>query len=192
VGTSFEQTSSENPATGDRSANAITAEIRYGRKIEGDTVQQTINGKYDVRVASHALGSDYSYSRHLFSLRYEVRSGRKIASDELTAGTIEGEAPMFERFVLGSSSTLRGWDRYVIDPTGGDHMVHNTLTYGYQFRDRTAEFFYDSGALWNSGRSAELRHAVGVGYRQGVFVMTMAFPLVQGKIVPVFMAGMNY
>ena len=192
VGTSFEQTKSENPVIGDRSANAFTAEVHYGRKIEGDTVQQTIDGKYDLRSGSRSLGSDYSYSRHMVTFRYEIASGRQTASDELTAGAISGDAPMFERFVLGSSSTLRGWDRYAIDPLGGDHMIHNSLTYGYRFGERTAEIFYDSGALWNYGRSAELRHSVGVGYRQGVFVMTMAFPVIQGRIEPVFMAGMNY
>ncbi len=192
IGTSFEETASETPATGSRSANAFTAEIHYGRKIEGDTVQQTVDAKYDLRAGSSSLGSDYSYSRHMVTLRYEIVSGRQMASDELTAGAISGDAPMFERFVLGSSSTLRGWDRYAIDPLGGDHMIHNSLTYGYRFGERTAEVFYDSGALWNYGRSAELRHSVGVGYRQGVFVMTMAFPVVQGKIEPVFMAGMNY
>jgi hypothetical protein len=191
-GTSFEQTKSENPVTGDRSANAFTGEIHYGRRIEGDTVQQTVDGKYDLRVGSRSLGSDYSYSRHVVTLRYEIVSGRQTASDELTAGAISGDAPMFERFVLGSSSTLRGWDRYAIDPLGGDRVIHNSLTYGYRFGERTAEVFYDSGALWNYGRSAELRHSVGVGYRQGVFVMTMAFPVIQGRIEPVFMAGMNY
>lgn len=192
IGTSFEQTKSEDATVCDRSANAFTAEVHYGRKIEGDTVQQLVDGKYDLRVGSRSLGSDYSYSRHMFSLRYEIKSGRQTASDELTGGALSGDAPMFERFVLGSSSTLRGWDRYAIDPLGGDHMIHNSLTYGYQFGERTAEVFYDSGAAWNFGRSAELRHSIGVGYRQGVFVMTMAFPVIQGKIEPVFMAGMNY
>lgn len=192
VGTSFEQTESENPAIGQRSANALTAEVHYGHRIEGEQAQQTIDGKYDVRVGMAGLGSDYSYARHTFSMRYEVRSGRQIAGDEFAAGAIAGNAPMFERFVLGTSSTLRGWDRYLIDPLGGDRMIRNSLTYGYQFGERTAEVFYDSGALWNVGQPAQLRHAVGVGYRQGVFVLTMAFPIVQGRIEPVFMAGMNY
>ncbi|HZL56635.1 MAG TPA: BamA/TamA family outer membrane protein [Bryobacteraceae bacterium] len=192
VGTSFERTESENPATGARSANAITAELHYGRKIEGDTVQQTVDGRYGLRVGSHGLGSDYSYSRHMISLRYEIKSGRQTASDEFIGGAMAGAAPMFERFVLGSSDTLRGWDRYAIDPLGGDRMVHNSLTYGYRLGERTAEVFYDSGALWNEGGSARFRHSVGVGYRQGVFVLTMAFPVTQGRIEPVFMAGMNY
>jgi hypothetical protein len=192
VGTSFERTESENPQIGDRSADAVTAEVHYGRKIEGDTFQQTLDGKYDLRVGLRGLGSDYSYSRHMISLRYEIRSGRQTASDEITAGVLSGDAPMFERFVLGSSSTLRGWDRYAIDPLGGDRVVHNSLTYGYQFSARTAEVFYDSGTLWNSAGPVQLRHSLGVGYRQGIFVMTMAFPVIQGRIEPIFMAGMNY
>jgi outer membrane protein assembly factor BamA len=99
---------------------------------------------------------------------------------------------MFERFVLGSSETLRGWDRYVIDPLGGTRVVHNSITYGYQIREGTAEVFYDAGALWEPMREAKLRHSVGVAWRQGIFVLTMALPVVEGHIAPVFMAGMNY
>ncbi|HVW84341.1 MAG TPA: BamA/TamA family outer membrane protein [Bryobacteraceae bacterium] len=192
AGMSFEQMESETPATPSRSANAVTGEIRYGRKIEGDAIQQTVDGKYDLRVATRSLGSDYSYSRHMVSLRYEIRSGRQTASDELFTGTLAGNAPLFERFLLGNSSTLRGWNRDGIDPLGGDRVVHNSLTYGYQFGERTAELFYDSGAIWNAGHASPLRHSLGVGYRQGIFILTMAFPVIEGRIAPVFMAGMNY
>jgi hypothetical protein len=191
LGASFEHLDSENPAAGNREANAITGQVRYGRKIEGDDAQQTIEGRYSFRAGARSLGSDYSYSRHMVSFRYEIKSGRQTASDETIMGSVAGQAPFFERFVLGSDSTLRGWDRYAIDPIGGNRMVHNSLTYGLQLGDCTAEAFYDSGALWNSGRGAQLRHSLGVGYRKGIFVLTMAFP-VEGRIAPVFMAGMNY
>ena len=192
AGLSFEQMGSENPATGARAANAFAGEVHYGRKIESDSVEQTVDGKYDLRVGSNGLGSDYSYSRHMVTIRYEVKSGRQTASDEFLAGSIAGNAPFFERFVLGSSSTLAGWDRYDIDPLGGTRVVHNSMTYGYQFGERTAEVFYDAGALWQIGRAAQLRHSLGLGYRQGIFVLSMAFPVIDGRIAPVFMAGMNY
>jgi outer membrane protein assembly factor BamA len=201
LGLSFEHLDSETRTEPDRQANAVTGEVRYGHKIEGDVFQQSINGRYNFRAGMRGLGSDYSYSRHMVSLRYEIRFGRQTASDELMGGSVAGQAPFFERFVLGSDSTLRGWDRYAIDPFGGDRMVHNSLTYGYQFGDSTAETFYDCGALWNAGggnagggnagRAAQLRHSLGVGFRRGIFVLTMAFP-VEGRIEPVFMAGMNY
>jgi hypothetical protein len=192
AGASFEQMQSENPAMGTHSANALTGDIHYRHKIEGDATQQTIDGRYSLRAGTRGLGSDYSYSRHMVSLRYEVKSGRQVASDEFVGGSIAGNAPLFERFVLGGSSTLRGWDRYAIDPLGGSRVVHNSMSYGYQVGEGTAEVFYDSGALWHSNRAVLLRHSLGVGYRQGIFVLTMAFPVVGGKVAPVFMAGMNY
>jgi hypothetical protein len=191
LGASLERMDSEDRVDAPREANALTAEVRYGHKIEGDDVQHTFDARYNLRAGSRELGSEYSYSRHVVSLRYELKSGRKTVSDEMIAGSVAGQAPFFERFVLGSDSTLRGWDRYAIDPIGGDRMVHNSMTYGYQFGDRTAEAFYDCGALWNTGRAAQLRHSFGIGYRQGIFVLSMALP-VEGRIAPVFMAGMNY
>ena len=191
VGTSFERMESEDRTDTAREANAITGEIRYRRRIEGDEFQQTFDGRYNFRAGMRSLGSDYGYSRHMFTFRYEIKAGRQTATDEMTGGSVAGQAPFFERFVLGSDSTLRGWDRSAIDPIGGDRMIHNSLTYGYQLNDCTLEAFYDSGALWNSGRAAQLRHSLGVGYRKGIFVLTMAFP-VEGRIAPVFMAGMNY
>lgn len=192
LGASFEHMDPEIRDQPNRMANAVTGEVHYGHKIEDDAVQQTIDARYDFRAGTRGLGSDYSYSRHMVSFRYEIKSGRQTASDEMIAGALGGQAPLFERFVLGSDSTLRGWDRYAIDPVGGNRMVHNSMTYGYQFGERTAEVFYDAGALWNSGRMAQIRHSVGVSYRQGIFVLTTAFPVVEGKICPVFMAGMNY
>jgi hypothetical protein len=192
LGASFEYLDPEDRTEPSRKANALTGELRFGHKIEGETAQQTVDTRYSFRAGMRGMGSDYSYSRHMVSFRYEIKSGRQTASDELMGGSLTGQAPMFERFVLGSDSTLRGWDRYAIDPIGGNRMVHNTLAYGYQFGPRTAEVFYDSGALWNSGHTATIRHSVGVSFRQGIFVMTTAFPVVEGRICPVFMAGMNY
>jgi hypothetical protein len=192
IGASFEEMLSETPNTGGQSANAATLDVHYGHRIEGDGVQQQIDGKYSLRVATRALGSTYAYARHMISVKYEAKSGRHTVSDEFIGGSITGQAPSYERFVLGSSSTLRGWDRYEIDPLGGSRVFHNEMTYGYRFGERTVEGFYDAGALWQSDRAATLRHSLGVGYKQGVFVLSLAFPVRNGRIEPVFMAGMNY
>jgi hypothetical protein len=192
LGASFTTLDLESPNTGSQAANAATLDVHYGHKIEGDTLQQSMEGRYSLRVATRALGSTYAYARHLISARYEAKSGKHTVSDELVAGSMTGEAPFFDRFVLGSSSTLRGWDRYEIDPVGGSRVVHNELTYGHRIGEGTLEGFYDTGALWQSDRPATLRHSLGVGYKQGIFVLSMAFPLRNGRIEPVFMAGMNY
>jgi hypothetical protein len=171
-----------------RSANALTGDIRYRRSGE----QSALQGEYSVRLGTRALGSDYAYSRHVLTARYEFKSGRQTAADEFTAGAITGNAPLFERFVLGSNSTLRGWDRYNIDPTGGSHMAHNSATWSYQTGEGAVEAFYDAGTLWREGKPAQLRHSVGAGYRQGNFTFCVAFPVMEGRMTPVFMAGMNY
>jgi hypothetical protein len=192
VGTSFEQMASETPGMGSRSANAATLEIHYGRKIEDAVIPQRIEGKYSLRLATHALGSTYAYARHMVAFKYEAKSGRHTASSEFTAGAITGQAPLFDRFVLGTSSTLTGWNRFQIDPLGGTRVVHNELTYGYRIGEGTIVVFYDTGALWQSGQQALLRHSAGFGYKQGIFILTTAFPVRNGRIEPVFLAGMNY
>jgi len=196
VGTSFEETESEAPNAGRQSANAATLDVHYGHKIEGDRLQQQVEGKYSLRVATRALGSTYAYARHLVSMKYEAKFGKHTISDEFSGGAIAGQAPMFDRFVLGSSSTLRGWNRFDIDPLGGTRVVHNEMTYGYRVGEGTVEGFYDAGAVWQPGQfdraPATLRHSLGAGYKQGIFVVAMAFPVRNGRIESVFMAGMNY
>ncbi len=196
VGASFQRMEMETPSpSGEEmsmNANAATAEVDFGYTLEGNDIQQRWDGRYGLRLATHELGSDYVYSRHAVSLRYEWKSGHNIVADRLTGGIITGQAPLFERFALGNSSTLMGWNRYAIDPLGGDRMAHNAVSYGYQFQDATAEVFYDAGLIGDGDRWGTLRHSVGFGYRQGIFNVAMAFPLYQGRIAPVFTAGMNY
>ncbi|HEX4134695.1 MAG TPA: hypothetical protein VHY84_08820 [Bryobacteraceae bacterium] len=192
IGASFEEMQSESPEGAGRAANAATLDVHYSHRIEGDSVQQQIDGKYSLRIATRALGSTYTYARHLVSMKYEAKSGRQTISDEFTGGAIVGQAPLFDRFVLGSSSTLQGWDRYEIDPLGASRVVHNEVTYGYRVGEGTVEGFYDTGALWQSDHGGMLRHSLGAGYKQGIFVLSMGFPVRNGRIEPVFMAGMNY
>ena len=191
-GASFERLGINEPGVDTRNANSFTGEIHYGKKFEGGTIQQEVDACYRLRAAGRPLGSDYNYTRHKLLVRYAVKAGKQSASTEFSAGAVAGTSPLFERFVLGSSSTLRGWNRYEIDALGGNRMAHNSLTYGYRLGEGTTEFFYDSGALWQSGEFTKIRHSLGVGYRQGIFVLTMAFPVRDGKIMPVFMIGMNY
>jgi len=192
VGASFQQMQPESLGAG-QSANAATLTTQYRQRLEGGTIQQQLSGRYSLRVATRALGSTWAYARHVVSFRYEAKSGRHTATDEVLAGAISGSAPLFERFALGSASTLRGWNRFALDPAGGSRMVHNEFTYGYKVAgDRTLEGFYDAGSVWQPGLVSGVRHSLGFGLRQGIFVLTVAFPVNAGRLEPVFMAGMNY
>lgn len=198
AGASFDQLgpASSSPAL-HTAANAATLGVRYGHRIEGNGFQQQLSGRYNLRLATRALGSTFSYARHLLILRYEGRSGRHTAVDEVMAGAISGDAPLFDRFSLGSASTLRGWDRFAIDPAGGNRMAHNEFTYGYKIgNDRTVEGFYDVGSVWQKPASPVIapgvKHSLGVGIRQGIFALSLAFPANAGRFEAVCMAGMNY
>jgi len=196
VGASFERMDSELPGVAAQFSNAATFDVHARHKIEGNRIQQQLDGKYSLRVATRALGSTYAYARHLVTMRYEARSGRHTVANEFTGGAIAGNAPFFDRFVLGGSSTLRGWDRYDIDPLGGNRVVHNEMSYAYRIGEGSVETFYDAGAVWHSDgndrRAAQLRHSVGASYKRGIFFLTMAIPLRDGRMEPVFMTGMNY
>ncbi len=197
AGAGFEQMDAQMPVPGasgrTEAAHALIAALRYRNRREGlGGDEREINADYSLRAASRALGSDYVYTRQRFGTRYAVTHNRHSLSDEFTAGYITGRAPLFERFVVGTSSLLRGWNRYAIDPIGGDRLVHNSITYGYRFPEVVAEVFYDAGALWNRGQSPAARHSLGVGFRQGIFSASVSFPIREGRIDPIFMVGMNY
>jgi hypothetical protein len=210
VGLSFEEMDMENPATSSRNANAIVAVLRYSDQLEGAADPQQIDFNYTLRTAN-GLGGDYHYTRHSAGAHYSVQFGRSTLSDEALAGEISGFAPLYERFVVGNSTLLRGWNRYEIDPLGGNRILHNSVDYSFRVRgdgsasrldakpdskpdskQGSVEVFYDAGVLWNQGQPAPLRNSMGIGYRQSVFSLALAFPFREGRVEPVFMIGMNY
>ncbi len=193
IGASLEQLQMENAGRPSEAADALLAGLQYARTFESAGSQEKdLSATYSLRAASRAIAGDFGYIRHRATVRYAFKTGRNTLSDEILAGTISGKAPLFERFVLGTSSLLRGWDRYQIDPLGGNRVVHNSVDYSYRIDPGSVQVFYDAGILWNQGQSAPLRHSLGVGYRQSVFSLALAFPLCNGRIDPVFMVGMNY
>jgi hypothetical protein len=187
-GASFERFQNQYPSPHTEAANAITAGVRYHHRTEGLEFQQDVDASYNLRAATRALSSDYPYTRHRAAVRYELSRGKSTLIDEVSAGSIGGRAPLFDRFYLGNSSTLRGWNKYELDPTGGNRMVHNSVDYRYG----AFQIFYDCGAVWDPTETATVRHAAGVGLRQGSFSLALAFPIREGRIDPIFMVGMNY
>ena len=193
VGGDFERLEDETPGAASpvaqsEAANALTTTLAYHRRIDDSDYRQDLDADYNLRVATRFLASDFVYTRHHWGFRYVLNHGKHTLSDEFVAGVILGRAPLFERYILGNSTTLRGWDKYQIDPLGGNRMAHNSVDYRYG----CFEAFYDSGAIWDSGQTAVVRHSTGMGLRQGPLFMAVAFPLREGRIEPIFMVGMNY
>ena len=188
IGTSFERFQEQFPAAHTEAANAVITTLRYQRRLEGSANQQDLDAGYNLRAATKILDSDFVYARHRWQFRYALSHGKHLLTDEVIGGVITGRAPLFERYILGNSSTLRGWNKYEIAPLGGNRMVHNSVEYRYGL----FQIFYDTGAIWDNGQPAVARHSVGVGLRQGSFFMALAFPVKDGRADPIVMVGMNY
>ncbi|MGA2132274.1 MAG: BamA/TamA family outer membrane protein [Bryobacteraceae bacterium] len=189
VGASFEKIQPEFPAARTESANAMVTTLRYHRRVESSGAnQQEWDAGYSLRAATNMLGSDFAYSRHQADAEYVYSWDHNQIVDEMTVGLITGRAPLYERFMLGNTTFLRGWNRFDLDPLGGSRVVANTMEYRY----RRFDVFYDSGTIWDVGQTATWRHSVGVGVRQNGMYAALAFPIKEGHIEPVFMVGMNY
>jgi hypothetical protein len=189
VGAGFQRFETQYPNSHFQGANAAVTSLRFHHQVEdSDANKHDVDANYSLRAATRALESDFAYVRHIGQVRYDYKRGHHEVSDEVMAGVITGQAPLFERFVLGNSTTLRGWNRFDLDPAGGDHVVHNTVDYRY----RWVEAFWDTGAIWNRGEPAIQRHSLGVGLRDGAFFVAVAFPVRSTRVEPIFMVGMNY
>jgi outer membrane translocation and assembly module TamA len=188
VGAGFQLLEEEVPAAHTDAANALITTLRYHRRLDDSEYQQDLDADYNLRAAARILASDFIYTRHHWGLRYALTHGKHRLSDNFMAGVVAGRAPLFERYVLGNSTSLRGWNKYEIDPVGGNRMAHNSVEYRYG----CFQVFYDSGAVWDSGQPVTVRHSVGTGLRQGPLFVAIAFPLREGRMDPIFMLGMNY
>jgi len=162
--------------------------LRYHRVVEGSDSDQEIDASYGLRSAMRAMASDFVYTRHSWHLRYNVKHGKHSVSEMAWGGVILGRAPLDERFVLGNSVALRGWNKYDIDPIGGNRVIANSVEYRYGH----LQAFYDAGAVWDEGETATLRHSVGIGVRESIFSLALAFPIRAGRVEPVLIMDLLY
>jgi Omp85 superfamily domain len=189
AGVSFERFQTQFPAARTESANAMVNTLRYHRLLEdSDAQKQILDAGYSLRAATRILSSDFGYARHHWNVAYTFTRDKTTLLVSFIGGVIAGRAPLFERYVLGNSSTLRGWNRYDIDPLGGSRMAHASVECRYRY----VQIFYDAGAIWDRGQDATPRSSVGVGLRKDGFSVAVAFPIKDGRVEPVLIAGMNF
>src|SRR4029077_14434955 len=110
-----------------------------------DAGEHDVRAAYSLRAATQVLESDAVFARHQTDARYRLRRGHQDLSVGFLAGTISGQAPLYERFILGNAETLRGWNKFDLDPLGGSHMAHGSIDYTY----RGFLVLYDTGAVWD-------------------------------------------
>jgi outer membrane protein assembly factor BamA len=190
VGTSFVRLQIQYPATHTQTAYAGTADFQYrhGSK-RPNGLRQNFKIDYSLRTATRVLDSDFVYTRHLFTADYTLSKSRNRFDAHFKAGEISGIAPLFERFSLGNSFALRGWNKFDVAPLGGTRLAYGSLDYRY----RDFELFYDVGSVWDKGQSALIRHSLGIGWasRDGFFA-SLAFPVRLHDVSPIFMMGFRY
>ncbi|HEX5109666.1 MAG TPA: BamA/TamA family outer membrane protein [Vicinamibacterales bacterium] len=143
---------------------------------------------YDLRVGSTALDSDLDYTRHHGSARYRFRVNNNNVIASFAAGRVTGAAPMFERFSLGDTTTLRGWSKYDIAAAGGNRMISQSIEYRFHH----AAVFFDAGSFWDQGQSVRYRTSAGFGLHGDQAFMTLGFPLNAGELRVAFMMGVRF
>ena len=188
IGVGFQRFQNQYPIAHTESSNALITSLRYHQRLPDSDYQQDVDAGYTLRAGTKVLGTDFAYTSNVVGLHYRVVHGKHQIMEAVQAGSISGRAPLSERFVAGNSYYLRGWNKYDIDPIGGNRLVHNTVEYRYG----PLQAFYDAGAVWDSGQPATPRHSVGVGFKESIFSLALAFPLKSGHVEPVVMIGMIY
>lgn len=190
AGLSFNQMEFQFPAARVQSANAVLTTLRYTKQLAtGFAGSQMLEAGYSLRAATTGLGSDFSYQQHRFDGRlvWGENAKRRVAISG-QGGVINGTAPVLDRFVLGNSRTLRGWNRFELAPNGASRMVHFSADGRWDF----LRLVYDSGTLWQEGRPKVLRHSAGLGFVVSGITAMVAIPIRNGSIEPIFLLGMNF
>ena len=145
------------------------AQSSSGRRERIEDGEQMLSASYELRAGLEGLDSDLDYRRHFGRVNFRAKRGDTAFIADFRAGGITGRAPLFERFTLGDSTTLRGWNKYDIAPAGADRMWHQTV----EFRYHLFAYFFDAGSLWDHGTERKVR--LGTGFAAGPLVL--AFPL---------------
>ena len=194
VGVSIQHFQTQFPAARFEAANAVVTTLRHRRRWQptDSAAGHELDAGYSLRAATRSLDSDFVYARHAADASYSVRYGRHFVMVRGGGGSISGTAPLYERFALGDTRTLRGWNKFDIDPLGGSRVAHGSAGYRY----RAIGVFYDTGAVWDRDEKADTKHSVGVTVASGALhdgpYLTVAFPLRGGTFTPMFMLGMNF
>jgi hypothetical protein len=199
LGTSFSRFRPEQPGAKTESSNAVVSTLRYHQRWNSadstakNPQDQDLSASYSLRAGIRAFETDADFTRQMAQAHYRFRRDHNTVEVGFLAGSIGGNAPLFEKFVMGNATTLRGWNKFELDPLGGSHIVHGSVDYGY----RWLQVFYDTGAIWDTAQEKEQKQSVGVGFKAAGFKadgfqLAVAFPIRSGHMEPIFYAGLNF
>jgi outer membrane protein assembly factor BamA len=192
LGVSMQRVETQYPSTRHELSSAAVSTLRFQRRWEAsNATRHALGASWTLRASTRMLGGDFVYGRQAVDANYEFTSGRDTVMATFQAGLLNGRAPLFERFMLGNSRTLRGWNKFDVAPFGGDRMAHGSV----EFRHGMLRAVYDTGAVWQGAGDPRVRHSAAVGITKGsVMAVTflVAFPLREGRVEPIFITGINF
>ena len=149
-----------------------TRSITLGRIFDSrDNVYDPHEGKrmaYSVDWAG-GLGGDFDFTKFTADWRYYYRAGgESVWALNLGAGYADGDMPLSQRFSMGGSDTLRGYED---DQFRGNSMVKATLEYRFPIVKKVqGVLFTDNGYAWDKRHEDEfdfglIKTSYGVGLR---------------------------
>lgn len=192
AGISIQRFQVQFPAARYESSHALISSLRLERQWEASSFRHRFEAGYHLRAATSSLGSDYLFTRHAIDASYRFRAGADRMEVRFLAGALSGRAPLIDRFVLGNTTTLRGYNKYDVAPLGGNRMAHGSLDY----RHKPFRVVYDVGSVYDRGGRSRVLHSLAAGlstgWRRESLSFLIAFPLREGRAEPVFIVGMNF
>ena len=191
-GASFSRFRPEQPGANTESSNAVVSTLRYhqrwGSEQDKSGLTQELNASYSMRAGIRAFETDADFTRQMGQARYRYKRDHNTVDVGFIAGEINGNAPLWEKFVAGNATVLRGWNKFDLDPLGGSHIVHGSIDYGFHW----LQVFYDTGAIWDTPQERTQKQSVGTGFKKDGFQVAVAFPIRSTRIEPIFYAGLNF
>ncbi len=149
-----------------------TRSITIGRVYDSrDNVYDPHEGKrigYSVEWAG-GLGGDFDFTKWTADWRYYYRAGgENVWALNLGAGYASGNMPLSQRFTMGGSDTLRGYED---DQFRGNSMLKATLEYRFPIVKKVqGVLFTDNGYAWDKRHEDAfdmglIKSSYGVGLR---------------------------
>ena len=149
----------------------VTRSLTLGRVFDSrDNIYDPHEGKrigYSVEWAG--LGGDFDFTKLTADWRYYYRAGgESVWALNLGAGWADGDMPLSQRFSMGGSDTLRGYED---DQFRGNSMLKATLEYRFPIIKKVqGVLFTDNGYAWDKRHEDEfdlglIKNSVGAGLR---------------------------
>ena len=161
--------------------------------------EKGVNISLSTTYSGVGIGSPYRFFKSIFEVtNYNPILSSLILGLKLSIGNIKSFnnpefVPVEERFYLGGSSSVRGWERFKLGPAdlngtpiGGNSFLEGSIEFRYPSIEKIyGALFLDFGNVWEPALSYkinELQYAAGVGLRY----YTPIGPLRLDFAIPIF------